>query len=108
MQIVKGIVHPKMKVLSSFTHPEVVPNMHEFLYSAKHKIKYFGSVCNQVWGVNTMEVNGYCQPWLPTFFKIYYFALSRRKKLIKVWNKWMVSMTDDRIFLLHHSLVCLC
>jgi len=23
----KGIVHPKMKILSSLTHPEVVPNL---------------------------------------------------------------------------------
>jgi len=29
--VVKGIVHPKMKILSSFTHPQVVPNLNEFL-----------------------------------------------------------------------------
>jgi len=23
----KGIAHPKMKILSSFTHPQVVPNL---------------------------------------------------------------------------------
>ncbi len=34
---VKGIVHPKMKILSSFTHPKVVPNLYEFLSSAEHK-----------------------------------------------------------------------
>ncbi len=34
---------------------------------------------------------------------IYYFALSRRKKLIKVWNKWMVSKRWQNC-----SLVCLC
>ncbi len=38
---VKGIVHPKMKILSSFTHPQVVPNLYEFLCSAKHKGRYF-------------------------------------------------------------------
>ncbi len=27
----KGIVHPKMKILSSFTHPQVVPNLYECL-----------------------------------------------------------------------------
>jgi len=26
----KGIVHPKMKILSSFTHPQVVTNLYEF------------------------------------------------------------------------------
>ncbi len=29
--LVKGIVHPKMKILSSFTHPQVVPNLYEFV-----------------------------------------------------------------------------
>jgi len=37
---VKGIVHFKMKMLSSFTHPHVVSNLYEFLSSAEHKI-YF-------------------------------------------------------------------
>ncbi len=39
--LVKGIVHPKMKILSSFTHPQVVPNLYEFLCSAEHKGRYF-------------------------------------------------------------------
>jgi len=25
--LLKGIVHPKMKILSSFTHPQIVPNL---------------------------------------------------------------------------------
>ncbi len=36
----KGIVHPKMKILSSFTHPQVVPNLYECLCSADHKGRY--------------------------------------------------------------------
>ncbi len=36
----KGIVHPKMKILSSFTHPQVVPNLYECLSSAEHKGRY--------------------------------------------------------------------
>ncbi len=35
----KGIVHPKMKILSSFTHP-VFPNLYECLCSAEHKGRY--------------------------------------------------------------------
>ncbi len=35
-KLLKGIVHPKMKILSSFTHPQVVPN----LCSAEHKGRY--------------------------------------------------------------------
>jgi len=30
-----------MKILSSFTHPQVVANLYEFLSSAEHKGKYF-------------------------------------------------------------------
>jgi len=30
-----------MKILSSFTHPQVVPNLYEFLSSAEHKRRYF-------------------------------------------------------------------
>ncbi len=37
----KGIVHPKMKILSSFTHPQVVPNLYECLCTAEHKVRYF-------------------------------------------------------------------
>ncbi len=40
--LLKGIVHPKkMKILSSFTHPQVVPNLYECLCSAEHKGRYF-------------------------------------------------------------------
>jgi len=37
----KGILHPKMKILSSFTRPQVVANPYEFLSSAEHKGRYF-------------------------------------------------------------------
>jgi len=33
----KGILHPKIKILSSFTYPQVVANLYEFLSSAEHK-----------------------------------------------------------------------
>jgi len=36
---VKRIFHLKMKILSS-THPQVVSNLYEFLYSAEHKRIY--------------------------------------------------------------------
>ncbi len=39
--IIKGIVHPKMKTLSSFTPPRVIPNLYPFLGSAEHKGRYF-------------------------------------------------------------------
>jgi len=30
-----------MKILSSFTHPQVVSNLYEFLSSVEHKGRYF-------------------------------------------------------------------
>jgi len=33
----KGLVHPKMKILSVSTHPHVVPNLYVFICSAEHK-----------------------------------------------------------------------
>ncbi len=36
----KGIVHPKMKFRSSFTPPQVVPNLYEVLCSAEQKGRY--------------------------------------------------------------------
>ncbi len=34
----KGIVHPKMKILSLITHPHVVPNLKDLCSSSEHKI----------------------------------------------------------------------
>jgi len=39
--LLKGTVHPKIKIRSSFTRPQVVPNLYEFLSSAEQKIRYF-------------------------------------------------------------------
>jgi len=50
--LVKGIITPKIKILSSFTHQKVVPNLNVFLLNAKtilgpidfpRKNKYYGS-----------------------------------------------------------------
>ncbi len=43
-QLVKGTVHPKMKILSSFTHPQVDPNLYECVCS-EHKGRY-----SEEWG----------------------------------------------------------
>ncbi len=40
-QCIKGIVHPIIKILSSFTHPQVVTNLYECVCSAEHKGRYF-------------------------------------------------------------------
>jgi len=36
-----------MKILSVFTHPEVVPNLYVFIYSAEHKGRYLEECSNQ-------------------------------------------------------------
>ncbi len=46
-QVLKGIVHPKMDVLSSFTHPFVSPKPYDFLSSAENKRKYLEEFCKQ-------------------------------------------------------------
>ncbi len=44
----KRIVNPKMKILSSFTHPQVVPNLYEFFYFLLNtKEDILKKVCNQ-------------------------------------------------------------
>jgi len=36
--ILKGIIHPIMKILTQFTYPQVVPNLYYFLSSAEQNI----------------------------------------------------------------------
>jgi len=88
LESLKGILHPKMKILS-FTHPQVVANLHEFLSSAEHKGRYFEErlKLNSFFGTfdfqNTMEVNGAKVPAIP---QISSFVFSRRKKLMQGCN----------------------
>ncbi len=97
----KGIVHPKIKFLSSFTHPQVVPNLYECLCSVEHKgryseecgkqsssgapltSKYFFFLYGSQWSPKTA--------WLQTFFKISSFVVGWTKKFIQVWNYLRVS-----------------
>ncbi len=76
---------PKTKILSSFNHSQVVPNLYACLYSAEHKRKIFWRMweTNQFWGIvflfPTMEVNGAPKhAWLQTFFKISSFVFDRK------------------------------
>jgi len=45
--LIKGLVHPKMKILSSFTHPHVVSNLYVFICSAEDKGRYLEECFNQ-------------------------------------------------------------
>jgi len=49
--IIKGLVHPKMKILSVFTHPHVVPNLYVFIITTiVGKNTYYGSQ----WGMRSV------------------------------------------------------
>jgi len=43
----KGLGYPKMKILSVFTHPHVVPNLYVFICSAEHRGRYLEECFNQ-------------------------------------------------------------
>ncbi len=66
MTTFKAIVHLKMLILWSFTHPHVVQNLYEFVSYVEHKRRYIlQNAGNQtVLGpdfhreINTIEVNG--------------------------------------------------
>jgi len=64
-----GIVRPKIKILTSFTHPQVVPNLYEFLLlNTKDILEKYGypnrpsvpltSIIYYILFLHTMEVNG--------------------------------------------------
>ncbi len=93
----KGIVHPKMKIMSSFTLPQVVPNLYECVCSAEHKGRYSEECGKQsssgapltsiVFIFPTMEVNG--APKQPDYkLSSEYLPLcsGRTKTFIQVWN----------------------
>ncbi len=91
-----------MKIRSSFTHPQVVPNLYEFLCSAEHKGRYFEeSLLPGCFGAPLTSIVGkekyYGSQWcsrtalFPTFFRISSFVFSRTKTFIQVWNYLRVS-----------------
>ncbi len=101
---IKGIVHPKMKILSSFTHPQVIPNLYAFLCSTEHKGRKF--VTRLFWGTidfHSRRNKYYGSQWwprtalFPTFFRISSFVFARTKTFIHVWNYLRVN--DDKIFI---------
>ncbi len=75
-----GIVHPKMKNLSSFT-----PNLHEFLsFWAQKKIFWKLLITKKL----SVAIDFHTKS---IFFKTSCFVFIGRKKLMQVWNKWRVS-----------------
>ncbi len=97
----KGIVHPKMNILS-FTHPEVGPNLSECLCSVEHKGRY-----SEEWGKQQYFFSYYGSQWCPktawlqTFFKISSFVF-RTNTFIQVWIYLRVSKWQHFHFWVNH------
>jgi len=85
-----------MKILSSFTHPQVVANLYEFL-SAEHKGRYFEERLEpkSCLAPLTLVEKKSMVPKFQSFFKISSFVFSRRKKLIQVCNNLRVSQKKE-------------
>ncbi len=104
--VLKGIVHPKIKILSSLTHPRVVTNLYEFICSAEHKGRYFEE---SLYGgtidfhsrrkKNTMEVNGapelLCFPHSSEYLPLCSAEQTHSYRFGSTWG-WV---NDDRIFI---------
>ncbi len=101
----KGIVHPKMNILSSFTHPQVVPNQYECLCSAENKGRY-SEECgkHQFWGTidfhsiffPTMEVNGAPKQPVTNFLQNIFLYIRQNKSIhtgLELLKGWV---NDDR------------
>ncbi len=108
-EFVKGIVHPKMKILSSFTHPQVVPDLYECLCSAEHKGRYSEECGKQsssgapltsiVYFFPTMEVNGAPkQPGYKLSSKYLPLCSAEQRHSYRSGTTWGW-VNDDRIFI---------
>ncbi len=47
--MLKGLVHPKCKILSLITHPHVVSNPWDLRSSSEHKLRYFWCILRALW-----------------------------------------------------------
>ncbi len=101
----RGIVKIKiissftLVILSSFTHPQVFPNLYEFSSSVEHKRRYLKYVSNQTvdsshW-FHSIFFHTHGSQWLPstvTFFQSIFFCFQQKnktkKKLILVSTTW--------------------
>ncbi len=91
--VLKGIVHPKMIILS-FTYYQVFPSLYECLCSAEHKGRYSEECEKQSSSGAPLTSMVFCSYygsqwcpktiWLQTFFKISSFLFGRTKTFIHV------------------------
>ncbi len=79
-----------MKILSSFTHPQVVPDLYEFC-SAEHKVRYseecgkqssFGApLTSIVFFFPIMEVNGAPKSLVTNFLQNMFLCVQQNKEI---------------------------
>jgi len=83
---IKGIGHPKMEILSSYTHPHVVPNLYDFFYSAEYTRRYVLDILHVL-----DPIDFHCMDTrkTKTFFETSFFLCSTEER--KVWNNMRVS-----------------
>ncbi len=100
---------PKMKILSSFTHPQVVPNLYECLCSAEHTGRYSEECGKQsssgapltsiVLFFPTMEVNGAPkQPGYKLSSKYLPLCLAEHRNSYRFGTTWGW-VNDDKFFI---------
>ncbi len=91
-----------MNILSSFTHPQVVPNLYECLCSAEHKGRYSeecGKQSSSGYFFPTMEVNGASkQPGYKLSSKYFHFCSAEQRNSYRFGTTWGW-VNDDRIFI---------
>jgi len=109
MKTFKGTLHPEMKILSSFTHPQVVANLNEFFSSAEHKGRYFeeclepssclAPLTSIAFYFSTMQVNGKFSLSLVQIMFYIYCRLHLNLHLLSIYYKttitqWMQYSTN--------------
>jgi len=96
----KGILHPKMTILSWLTHPRVDASLYEFLSSDEHKRRYFkewlepNSCLAPLTSIVEKKYYGsqWCQKF-QSFINTIPFVFNRSKKLIQGCNNLRMSQS---------------
>ncbi len=117
--LLKGIVHPKMNFLWLFIHPQVVPNLYEFLLPDKHKRRYFKE-CEKLnsfkeFGISKVPHDNIFillnYPFKTAihisiiivllFWNYYYYCIFLKKYFIKLYFYFTVKYYNSITFYLH-------
>ncbi len=80
----KGRVHPKINILSSFTYPQVVPNLYKFFSPFLLNTEPF-LLIPMIWYVSLLWKSMLpATVWLPTFLKISSWYSTRAERFWKI------------------------